>query len=155
MSDPLRVSPKEASERMQSGFTYVDVRSEPEFAEGHPDGAVNVPLMHMGAGAMTPNADFLRVMQANFAKDAAVIVGCKGGGRSLRAARSLGGAGYTNVVDQRAGWNGAQDAFGQITEPGWSRVGLPTESGQPEGRSYEALKVRAKVEGSSSPSGQG
>jgi len=121
-----RVSPAEAHELVRQGHVYVDVRSEPEFADGHPEGAINVPWMHMGSGGMVPNGRFLETMRERFAKDAAIVVGCKSGGRSLRAARALVDDGFTAVVDQRAGWDGARDAFGQISEPGWSRVGLPT-----------------------------
>ena len=148
MNEPHRVGPKEAYEKMQAGFIYVDVRSEPEFTDGHPAGAVNVPLLHMGSSGMTPNPDFLAVMEAIFPKDAAIVVGCKGGGRSLRAARELMRAGYANVVDQRAGWAGAADAFGRIVEAGWSRTDLPIETGVPEGRSYVALKAKAAKDAS-------
>jgi rhodanese-related sulfurtransferase len=143
MGDVSRISPAEASLKMKEGYLYVDVRSEPEFTEGHAAGAYNVPLMHMGESGMTPNPDFMRVMKANFASETKIIVGCKGGGRSIRAAQALIAEGYTNVVDQRAGWNGAHDAFGQITEPGWSRVHLPTEAGAPEGRGYPELQKKA------------
>lgn len=142
MSDATRISPKEAHEKMSEGYTYVDVRSVPEFAEGHPAGAFNVPLMNMGPGGMTPNPDFLRVMQAAFAKDAKLIVGCKAGGRSLRAATALAGEGFTDILDQRAGWDGARDAFGQLAEPGWSRASLPTEAGAPSGRAYADLEKK-------------
>jgi rhodanese-related sulfurtransferase len=136
-----RVSPEEAHAKLQDGYVYVDVRSEPEFAEGHPSGAYNVPLMHMGSDGMTPNPDFLTVMKRRFASDARLVLGCKGGARSLRAARLLLAEGFVDVVDQRAGWSGAADPFGKITEPGWSRVGLPTETGAPEGRSFAHLKT--------------
>jgi hypothetical protein len=36
-------------------------------------------------------------------------------------------AGFTRVLDQRAGWDGKRGPFGEISEPGWSRAGLPTE----------------------------
>jgi rhodanese-related sulfurtransferase len=143
MSAPIRISPQEALEKMNDGYTYVDVRSEPEFAEGHPKGAVNVPIMHMGAGGMTPNLDFLEVMTASFPKDAKIVVGCKAGGRSLRAAQTLTAQGYANVLDQRAGWDGARDAFGKVTEPGWSRAGLPSEKGTPAGTAYADLQKKA------------
>ncbi len=143
MADPIRISPQEALEKMKAGYTYVDVRSEPEFVEGHAAGAVNVPLMHRGAGGMTPNPNFLKVMMASFPKDAKIVVGCKGGGRSLRAAHALGAEGYTNVLDQRAGWDGAHDSFGQVTEPGWSRAGLPTEKGAPAGTAYADMQKKA------------
>ena len=35
----------EAHALQQQGYTYVDVRSTHEFADGHPAGAVNVPLV--------------------------------------------------------------------------------------------------------------
>jgi rhodanese-related sulfurtransferase len=144
MSDPTRISPQEASAKLAEGWTYVDVRTVEEFEAGHPPGAVNVPLMHAGGGGMTPNPDFLRVMNAAFPKDARLVVGCKSGGRSLRAAQALLGEGFTSVIDQRAGWDGARNPFGQVTEPGWSRAGLPTEEGQPGGRSWDDLRNKAR-----------
>ena len=139
MSDVVRISPQQALEKLQEGFTYVDVRSEPEFGDGHPAGAFNVPIMHLTAGAMSANADFLRVMRSHFPREAKLVVGCKAGGRSLRAAQELLQAGYTHVLVQRAGWDGARNPFGQVTEPGWVRAGLPVESGQPTGRCYADL----------------
>ena len=48
--------------------TYVDVRSIPEFENGHPAGARNVPLLNRDrqTGQMQPNPEFLAVMQANY-----------------------------------------------------------------------------------------
>ena len=141
MSDLPRISPQEANEKLGEGWTYVDVRTVEEFEAGHPAGAVNVPISLAAGGGMTPNPDFLRAMEANFAKDAKLIVGCKAGGRSLRAGQALLGAGFTQVLDQHAGWDGARDPFGKL-EPGWSRVGLPTEQGQPAARSWAAVKSK-------------
>jgi rhodanese-related sulfurtransferase len=141
MSDIKRISPNEANEKLAEGWTYVDVRTVEEFEDGHPAGAVNVPIALAGAAGFEPNPDFVRVMKAAFAPDAKIVVGCKAGGRSLRAAQVLAGEGFTSVLDQRAGWDGARDAFGRL-EPGWSRVGLPTESGQPADRSWTAMKTK-------------
>jgi rhodanese-related sulfurtransferase len=105
--------------------------------------AVNVPLMHAGGGGMVPNPDFVRVMTAAFPKDAKIVVGCKAGGRSLRAVQMLSAAGFTETLDQRAGWDGARDPFGQLLEPGWSRAGLPVEQGQPSGRAWEDMQRKA------------
>ena len=143
MANPTRISPQEASEKLTDGWTYVDVRTVEEFEAGHPAGAVNVPLMHAGGGGMVPNPDFARVLDGAFPKDAKIIVGCKAGGRSLRAAQVLLGQGFTSVLDQRAGWDGARDAFGQVSEPGWGRAGLPSEKGSPEGRSWDEMKKKA------------
>jgi rhodanese-related sulfurtransferase len=141
--NPLRISPQEASDKLTEGYTYVDVRTTQEFEAGHPAGAVNVPLMHAAGGGMAANPDFARVMKAAFPKDTKIVVGCKAGGRSLRAAQVLLSEGFTHVVDQRAGWDGARSPFGEITEPGWSRVGLPSEEGQPSGRSWDDVKKKA------------
>jgi hypothetical protein len=54
----------------------------------------------------------------------------------------LEGAGFTELVDQRAGFGGARDAGGRITEPGWAAEGLPVDQGQPPAGSYEALRKK-------------
>ncbi len=143
MAEIKRVGPKDAHALVTNdAYAYVDVRSETEFAAGHPDGALNVPFMLMGDGGLVPNAEFVAVMEGAFAKDAKLVLGCKGGNRSLRAAKALDAAGFTNIVDQLAGWDAARDPFGQVTEPGWSQTDLPTEDGEPAERSYAAIKAR-------------
>ncbi|MCH6560276.1 rhodanese-like domain-containing protein, partial [candidate division KSB1 bacterium] len=49
---------------------------------------MNIPLLHvdMGTGQMTPNPDFLTVVQAHYPSDTHLIIGCKTGQRSARAA---------------------------------------------------------------------
>src|SRR5262245_16291244 len=102
-----RIAPEEARDLIdKDGYVYLDVRSVPEFAAGHPTGAYNVPLLDMGPGGMVDNPDFLKVVEKNFEKGAKLVVGCKAGGRSARAAALLERAGYTNVVDQRNGYDG-------------------------------------------------
>src|SRR5687767_8384084 len=128
MSEPKRVSPEEAKRLIdEDGYTYLDVRTEAEFAAGRPVGAKLVPFMFAGAAGMTPNPDFVKSVEAQFPKDTKLVVGCKAGGRSIKAATALVAAGFTNVIDQRAGFDGARDAFGKVTEPGWAPAGLPVE----------------------------
>jgi rhodanese-related sulfurtransferase len=134
-----RVSPAEAKKLMDEGYVYVDVRSEPEYAAGHPEGALNVPVAHAAAGGMQPNPRFVEVMKKLFANDAKIVVGCKAGGRSMRAAEALTQAGFSNVVDQKAGWDGVRDPFGALREPGWSPSGLPSETATPGGAYAELL----------------
>ena len=141
MSNVRRVSPADAHSLLSEGYTYVDVRSEPEFAAGRPVGSINVPLLHAGPGGMAPNPEFLAVMEGAFAKDAKLVVGCKAGGRSLRAAETLLAAGFTGVVDQRAGFDGSGGPFGG-GEAGWRASGLPTDAGDAPGRSYADVKAR-------------
>src|SRR5256885_16264167 len=103
-----RVSPEEARDLMdKQGYAYLDVRSVPEFEAGHPTGAYNVPLMNMGPGGMTPNPDFLSVVQKSFPREARLVIGCKAGGRSAKAAAMMEQAGVTTLVDQKNGFEGA------------------------------------------------
>ena len=74
-------------------------------------------------------------MEKTFPKDAKLVLGCQGGGRSLRAAGMLEQAGWTSVVDQRAGFQGHG-------EPGWRPAGLPVSTDSPADRTYEGLKTR-------------
>jgi rhodanese-related sulfurtransferase len=132
----------EAHALQTEGYTYVDVRSSPEFAEGHPAGALNIPLLELDpdTGQMLPNPDFVRVLQAHFPPDAKLLVGCQVGGRSARAAQMLEAMGFTTVVNVRGGFGGARDPFsGRILDPGWTDAGLPVETGQPTGRRYADL----------------
>jgi len=141
-----RISPEEALRLMQEkGYVYVDVRSVPEFEAGHPTGAYNVPLMHMGAGGMQPNPQFLDAMKASFADDAKLVLGCRSGGRSKRAADMLIAQGFTRVVDQRAGFEGATDPFGKMAEPGWRPQQLPIATQAEPGRSW--AEVARALEG--------
>lgn len=144
MSTITRISPDEAQAKMKDeGFTYVDVRTEEEFEAGHPASAVNVPSMLTGPDGMTPNPEFLGVMERAFAKDAPLVLGCKTGNRSMRAARLLLDAGFTRVLEQRAGWEGAKGSFGELVEPGWSRTSLPVETGVPAERSHAAMRAKS------------
>ena len=139
-----RLSPQQAHELCTNeGYVYVDVRSTGEFQQGHPAGSYNIPLAEPGPGGMAPNADFLKVFSAAFPKDAKLVVGCAAGGRSARAITNLAQAGYTQLVDQRAGFDGARDPFGAVSEPGWRAAGLPTASGPDAERGYAALRAKA------------
>jgi rhodanese-related sulfurtransferase len=142
------VSPQEAYDLLLSkaeGCVYLDVRSVEEFDQGHPAQAFNVPLMHRNpAGQMILNPDFLRVVQANFPPDAKLLLGCLSGGRSMKAAEILHGAGYAQVANVRCGFGGARDVLGRIAEPGWAGLGLPIERDPRPGASYESLKDKVR-----------
>jgi rhodanese-related sulfurtransferase len=131
---------REAYKKQSEGYTYVDVRSVPEFEAGHPSGAVNVPLLHRDArtGQMMPNHEFLAVMRANFPADARLLVGCQMGGRSAQAAQVLSASGYRDVSNVTGGYGGNRNTGAE----GWALSGLPVETAA-EGRTYDALRARA------------
>ncbi len=139
---PKRVTPPEAAELLKQGWRYLDVRSIPEFDQAHPDGAANVPLMHQQNGRMMPNPDFQRVVEANFPKDAKLVVGCKAGGRSLQAATLMESLGYTSLVDMRGGFSGERDRMGRVAVAGWGDSGLPVAGKAAPGNSYAELEQK-------------
>jgi rhodanese-related sulfurtransferase len=143
-----QVSVTEAHQLQQQGSTYVDVRSQGEFEQGHASGAVNVPLLDRDGrtGQMMPNPDFVRVMQANFPTDAKLLLGCQVGGRSMRASQMLASFGFTDVANVKGGFAGLRDPMGRTVEPGWEESGLPVESGAPAGSGYTELAARAGVD---------
>jgi rhodanese-related sulfurtransferase len=136
-----RVLPERAQELLGEGYVYLDVRSEPEFERGHVPGALNVPLMRRGASGLVENPDFLPVVEAAFGKDEPLLVGCQTGVRSLRAAKLLSAAGYTNLYELMTGIDGSRDAFGRSL-PGWTKKGLPIETEIGPGQAYTAVKQR-------------
>ncbi len=137
-------NPTQAQELLQSdsGYVYVDVRSTPEYEQGHPAGAYNVPLLHRQPTGISPNPDFLRVMEAAFPPDTKMLVGCQSGQRSARAAEALVAAGYTCVANVRGGFGGVRDPSGRVVEAGWRELGLPVEQGSPAGQGYTSLALK-------------
>lgn len=67
----------------------IDVRTPEEYAEGHVNGAINLPV------------DDIREQITKIApdKNSAIAVHCAAGGRSARAKRMLEKMGYKNVRD--------------------------------------------------------
>jgi rhodanese-related sulfurtransferase len=121
------------------GWVYVDVRTEGEFAQGHPAGAANVPVAVGHPPNMTMNPEFLAVMKANFKKGQKLVLGCAAGGRSAKACEILTNAGYTDLVNMAGGFLGARDMLGR-SEKGWASLGFPTETAAAAGKSYDALR---------------
>lgn len=141
-----QTTPDEAPTLLGQGFRYIDVRTEPEFAGGHPAGAVNIPVVFPDPATqqMTVNADFLAVVEAHFPKDAKIIVGCQSGMRSQRAAELLSQAGYRTVINMQGGFGGARDQTGRTVIPGWSECGLPVCKDCAAENSYAGLRAKRK-----------
>jgi len=136
-----RVEPDEAADLVEEGWTYLDVRSVAEFAEGHAPGAFNIPLLDFVAGeGLKPNTNFLGEVVAAFDLESPLVVACKSGGRSARAAAILVESGFTNVVDMRGGFYGEVDQTGVVSCPGWAQRGLRVVCGDEPGRSYVDLR---------------
>ena len=128
--DVKRIDPEEARVLLDSeeGYTYLDVRTEEEFAAGHVPAAVNIPVVEknpMGPG-LVPNPDFSSQVEQQFDKDRKIITLCLRGVRSMHAATMMVGLGYTQVVDMQGGYDAEMDARGNVVVEGWARRNFPT-----------------------------
>lgn len=140
-----QAEPPQAHEILKSnpGAIYLDVRTEPEFAQGHPAGAINVPVVFIkGPGQMELNGEFVDVVAKTLPREKKLVVGCLAGGRSQRACELLEAAGYTDLTNVRGGFGGARDASGQVVVTGWRDAGLPVSS-EVGDNSYQALRRKA------------
>ena len=135
------ITVQQAHQEQGTGAKYLDVRSIPEFEQGHPEGAFNVPLMHADPATrqMRPNPDFLAVVRANFPADTKLVIGCQMGGRSAKAAEILATAGYHDVANVLGGYGGAP----QFGHAGWVQAGLPVATTPGDGREYSALQAKS------------
>jgi rhodanese-related sulfurtransferase len=139
-----RISAVEAHALLGQGYDYLDVRTPEEFAAGHPEGAYNVPWHVRAVQGRAPNPHFLTSVRAAFTPEHKLVIGCQTGSRSRAAAEALSAAGYTTVVEQRAGFEGARDAFGRVVDIGWRAAGLPCAIEPASGRDYAALERRTE-----------
>jgi rhodanese-related sulfurtransferase len=117
------------------------VRSVPEFQQGHPEGAFNIPLLHLDPQTrqMRPNPEFVSVVKGNFSPDAKLVIGCQMGGRSQQACEILSNAGFQDVANVLGGYGGAP----QMGHLGWAQAGLPVETTADAAREYDALQKKA------------
>ncbi|HXV47231.1 MAG TPA: rhodanese-like domain-containing protein [Candidatus Binatia bacterium] len=141
------ITPQQAHDALtaDSSVVYIDVRTEGEFARGHPEGAVNIPVAFADpARGMVVNADFVKVVEANFPRDKKIIVGCQAGPRSNAAAGMLQQAGFQDLSNMLGGFGGMRDPTGRVIAPGWAAAGLPVSNDNGDGISYESLKVKSK-----------
>jgi rhodanese-related sulfurtransferase len=141
------ITPQQAHEMLAANAdaVYIDVRTEREFANGHPQGAVNIPVAFPDpARGMMVNSDFVKVVEANFPKEKKIVVGCQAGPRSNAAAGMLQQAGFQDVSNMLGGFGGMRDQMGNVSAPGWAASGLPVSNDNGEGVSYESLKGESK-----------
>jgi len=79
---------------MKSGGLLIDVSSKKEFARGHIDGSINIPVDEIRN----------RLNEITVEKDHPIYVNCQSGVRSYIAIRILQGNGYTNVSNVSGGY---------------------------------------------------
>ena len=132
---PEEILPVEAYTRATGGeWRLVDVRSPQEFAQGHPDGAINIPIAFRGPMGMQPNPSFVQAFRHVFPdRNQPLVLTCGNGPRSGRGCDLLAQAGYLRLANMVGGMFGAPDV------PGWEAKGLPV-SVDTQGVSREDVK---------------
>jgi len=95
------IEPHEALRRAKKGDLLIDVRQPKELSALRAPRAVNVPLGDL--------AGYVAALDA----DTPIMLVCRSGSRSRRAAKVLAGQGFTDVSNVRGGL------------AAWSRAGLP------------------------------
>lgn len=85
---PGRVSGSEARDLVAKGAMLIDVRTPGEYASGHIDGAVNIPI-----------GEFDQRRQDLETIDGPIVVYCQTGGRSASAYEKLRQMGHEQVFD--------------------------------------------------------
>ena len=101
--EPAPIKVEQAEKQIAGGEQLLDVRTEGEWKEGHLEGAKLVTLAKEG---------FVEKAKAALDPKKPVLVYCKSGGRSARAAKQLREAGFT-----------VHDLDGGITA--WQKAGKP------------------------------
>ena len=141
------VTPQQAHDILakDASAVYIDVRTEREFANGHPQGGVNIPVAFSDpARGMLVNSDFVKIVEANFPREKKIIVGCQAGPRSTAASNLLQQAGFQDVSNMLGGFGGMRDQMGNVSAPGWAASGLPVGNDNGEGVSYQSLSAKAR-----------
>jgi len=88
---PQKINARQAKALIDEGGPCIilDVRTEGEFNERRIDGSILIPDYEIAARAETELTD----------KNAVILVYCRSGVRSARAAQILAGMGYTSIYD--------------------------------------------------------
>jgi len=125
---------------------YLDVRTEMEFAQGHPEGAINIPVaVPDPAMGMAQNDDFQQVAEQILDKAKTIFCGCQVGARSQMAAEILERAGFSKLKNIQGGFGGKRNQqTGEVLLQGWRDLGLPVSTEVNDKNSYEGLKKKSK-----------
>jgi rhodanese-related sulfurtransferase len=84
----------DAAERAEAGALVLDVREDDEWAAGHVEGSIHIPMGDLGARL------------SELPTDRPIVAVCRSGARSGTVTEALGGRGYdvVNVVGGLQAW---------------------------------------------------
>jgi rhodanese-related sulfurtransferase len=131
MNNIQRITPIQAKKILdaEEKAQLIDVRTKMEYTfVGHPIGACHIPLQEPPAWETLPN--FVDNVAAVTNKQTPLVLMCRSGVRSFKAAELLAEAGYENLYNMEEGFEGDKDEGNhRSTTGGWRFHGLPWEQG--------------------------
>ncbi|XP_031387504.1 thiosulfate sulfurtransferase 18-like [Punica granatum] len=128
-----------AKDLVDSGYFYLDVRTEEEFKNGYPDAGkvLNIPYLFITPQGRVKNLQFLEQALCAYGIKDKIVVGCRSGVRSLDAGIDLVKAGYKQVINMGGGYLS------------WVEHGLPVKKPvvvKEEGQAKEVVSVQKPSE---------
>ena len=138
------LSVEEFRDRLSKGGESVqllDVRTPQEFAEGHIPGAINIDWLADG---------FIEAVQASIAPEQEILIYCRRGRRSAKAADTLNALGYKRIFNLKEGFNAWKNANLPVTAfeterfraPGGATVDITLIKHASLGISYKGLSIQ-------------
>ena len=106
-ANQLRPDAKEARQIYDAGATFVDVRSDREWAAGHVKGAIHIPVNEVDGAATAKLPD----------QSAPIVTYCAVGSRAAKGADILRKLGYRNVTAMRGGYSDWKADGGPVEIP--------------------------------------
>ncbi|CAH8262564.1 unnamed protein product [Arabidopsis lyrata] len=102
----ITIDVSQAQKLLDSGYTFLDVRTVEEFEEGHVDSekVFNVPYWLYSPQGQEINPNFLKHVSSLCNQTNHLVVGCKSGVRSLYATKVLVSSGFKNVKNMDGGY---------------------------------------------------
>ncbi|AEC06695.1 Rhodanese/Cell cycle control phosphatase superfamily protein [Arabidopsis thaliana] len=108
MSEPkvITIDVNQAQKLLDSGYTFLDVRTVEEFKKGHVDSenVFNVPYWLYTPQGQEINPNFLKHVSSLCNQTDHLILGCKSGVRSLHATKFLVSSGFKTVRNMDGGY---------------------------------------------------
>ncbi|XP_068331354.1 thiosulfate sulfurtransferase 18-like [Pyrus communis] len=118
-SEVVTVDVQEAKHLLESGYGYLEVRTEEEYKKGHVDvkKILNIPYMFNTPEGRVKNPQFLEEVSSACKKDDLLVVGCQSGVRSLYATADLQAAGFEHVSNMGGGYLAWVEHNFPVTKP--------------------------------------
>ncbi|ORU90098.1 MAG: sulfurtransferase [Cycloclasticus sp. symbiont of Poecilosclerida sp. M] len=131
MTNIQRITPVQAKEILdvETGALLIDVRTKMEYTfVGHPIGALHIPIQESPAWETLDN--FIDNVTQATGKNVPLVLMCRSGVRSMKAAEILAQAGFQNLYNMEEGFEGDKDDNKhRSTTGGWRFHKLPWEQG--------------------------